>query len=208
MLGSVPARDREERRLRRARHPDVGSQRGGVTHDRDQADHRRGGRVRPQPGRSALGLRRGGAPRCSLTVVTTWHPPPLPMARRTGRCPRRATRSSRRRTPRALLERLTAELERRDPAVDVRTSIEEGHPAKVLIERSKEADLLVVGAPRPRGLRRNAAGLGQPAPRGPRGLPGGRRALTERASGRPTRLHPHQGLCRTPRCWTHCSYPR
>ncbi len=30
--------------------------------------------------------------------------------------------------------------------VDVRTSIAEGNPAKVLIERSKEADLLVVGA--------------------------------------------------------------
>ena len=30
--------------------------------------------------------------------------------------------------------------------MDIRTSIHEGHPAKVLIERSKEADLLVVGA--------------------------------------------------------------
>ena len=28
----------------------------------------------------------------------------------------------------------------------MRTSIEEGNPAKVLIERSKEADLLVVGS--------------------------------------------------------------
>jgi nucleotide-binding universal stress UspA family protein len=33
--------------------------------------------------------------------------------------------------------------------VDVRTSIEEGSPAKVLIERSQGADLLVVGS---RGL--------------------------------------------------------
>jgi nucleotide-binding universal stress UspA family protein len=45
-----------------------------------------------------------------------------------------------------MLERLTAELTPRTPAVDVRTSIAEGSPAKVLIERSKEADLLVVGA--------------------------------------------------------------
>ena len=44
------------------------------------------------------------------------------------------------------VERLTAELPSRTPAVDVRTSIAEGSPAKVLIERSKEADLLVVGA--------------------------------------------------------------
>lgn len=29
--------------------------------------------------------------------------------------------------------------------MDIRTSVEEGNPAKVLIERSKEADLLVVG---------------------------------------------------------------
>jgi nucleotide-binding universal stress UspA family protein len=45
-----------------------------------------------------------------------------------------------------LLERFTSELVPKDPAVDVRTSVEEGkNPAKVLIERSKEADLLVVG---------------------------------------------------------------
>ena len=30
--------------------------------------------------------------------------------------------------------------------MDVRTLVEEGNPAKVLIERSKEADLVVVGS--------------------------------------------------------------
>ena len=44
-----------------------------------------------------------------------------------------------------VLEGLVAALEAREPAVDVRTSIEEGSPAKVLIERSAESDLLVVG---------------------------------------------------------------
>src|SRR4051794_34629250 len=45
-----------------------------------------------------------------------------------------------------VLERFTSDLVPKDPAVDVRTSVEEGkNPAKVLIERSKEADLLVVG---------------------------------------------------------------
>ncbi len=46
-----------------------------------------------------------------------------------------------------LLERFTAELVPKDPVVDVRTSVEEGkNPAKVLIERSHEADLVVVGS--------------------------------------------------------------
>ena len=45
-----------------------------------------------------------------------------------------------------LLERFVADLDIREPAVDVRTSVEEGNPAQVLIERSKEADLIVLGS--------------------------------------------------------------
>jgi nucleotide-binding universal stress UspA family protein len=45
-----------------------------------------------------------------------------------------------------VLDGLVAELEKRTPEVDVRTAIEEGNPAKVLIERSKGADLMVVGS--------------------------------------------------------------
>jgi len=45
-----------------------------------------------------------------------------------------------------LLQQLIADLEEREPLVDVRTAIEEGNPAEVLIERSKEADLMVVGS--------------------------------------------------------------
>jgi nucleotide-binding universal stress UspA family protein len=49
-----------------------------------------------------------------------------------------------------LLERFTSALVPKDPAVDIRTAVEEGkNPAKALIERSKEADLVVVGS---RGL--------------------------------------------------------
>jgi nucleotide-binding universal stress UspA family protein len=47
---------------------------------------------------------------------------------------------------RDLLERLTAELEPREPTVDVRISISKGSPAKVLIDMSQGADLLVVGS--------------------------------------------------------------
>ncbi|MBA3528414.1 MAG: universal stress protein [Propionibacteriaceae bacterium] len=46
----------------------------------------------------------------------------------------------------ALLERFIADLDERTPAVDARTSFEQGNPAKVLTERSKQADLLVVGS--------------------------------------------------------------
>jgi len=82
----------------------------------------------------------------SLTVVTTWHAPPLGMTPRYGSQPPEGYENQPKRNALALLEQYTAELESRSPAVDVRTSLEEGHPAKVLIERSKEADLLVVGA--------------------------------------------------------------
>jgi nucleotide-binding universal stress UspA family protein len=46
----------------------------------------------------------------------------------------------------AVLEGLVAELEERTPAVDVTSAMEEGNPVEVLIERSKECDLLVVGS--------------------------------------------------------------
>ena len=82
----------------------------------------------------------------SLTVVATWQPPSLPMSPPYGSL----TDEDYPRQPQAaaleLLERLVADLEERKPAVDVRSSVEEGSPAKVLIERSNESDLLVVGS--------------------------------------------------------------
>ena len=77
----------------------------------------------------------------SLTVVTVWQPPTLPLS------PPPADYETQPRTDAlALLDRFVAELDTHEPAVDVRTSIEEGNPAKVLIERSKDGDLLVVGS--------------------------------------------------------------
>jgi nucleotide-binding universal stress UspA family protein len=83
----------------------------------------------------------------SLTVVSTWHPPALPMSPPYGSLPPDDYGDQPRMAALALLEQFTAELVPKTPAVDVRTSVEEGkNPAKVLIERSKEADLLVVGS--------------------------------------------------------------
>jgi nucleotide-binding universal stress UspA family protein len=82
----------------------------------------------------------------SLTAVMTWHAPVMPMSPPYGSLPPEGYDSQPRRDALALLERLTGELDARSPAVDVRSSMEEGNPAKVLIERSKEADLLVVGS--------------------------------------------------------------
>jgi nucleotide-binding universal stress UspA family protein len=83
----------------------------------------------------------------SLVVVTTWHPPALPMTPPYGSIPPEDYGDQPRREALELLERFTSELVPKDPAVDVRTSVEEGkNPAKVLIERSKEADLVVVGS--------------------------------------------------------------
>ena len=83
----------------------------------------------------------------SLTVVTTWQPPStLPMAPPYGSLPSEGYETQPKTDALALLDSFVAELEPRDPAVDVRTSIEEGAPAKVLIERSKGADLMVVGS--------------------------------------------------------------
>ena len=80
----------------------------------------------------------------TLTVLASWHAPTLPTSPGTGfeegyeTLPRRSAMS--------MLDELVAELDDRDPAVDIRTSIEEGNPAEVLIERSKGCDLLVVGS--------------------------------------------------------------
>lgn len=83
----------------------------------------------------------------SLVVVSTWHPPALPMTPPYGSVPPDDYGNQPRREALELLERFTSKLVPKDPAVDVRTSVEEGkNPAKVLIERSKEADLVVVGS--------------------------------------------------------------
>jgi nucleotide-binding universal stress UspA family protein len=82
----------------------------------------------------------------AITVVATWSPPALPMTPPYGSLPAADYADQPRAEALALLERFVGDLDERTPAVDVRTSIEEGHPAKVLIERSKEADLLVVGS--------------------------------------------------------------
>jgi nucleotide-binding universal stress UspA family protein len=80
----------------------------------------------------------------SLVVVTTWQPATLPLY---GSVPPENYGDQPRKEALELLERFTAELVPKDPAVDVRTSVEEGkNPAKVLIERSKDADLVVVGS--------------------------------------------------------------
>jgi nucleotide-binding universal stress UspA family protein len=83
----------------------------------------------------------------SLVVLTTWQPPTLPMSPPYGSIPPEEYGDQPRREALELLERFTAALVPKDPAVDIRTSVEEGkHPAKVLIERSREADLVVVGS--------------------------------------------------------------
>ena len=78
----------------------------------------------------------------SLVVVTAWHPPSLPMSP-----PPENYEDQPRREALELLERFTSELVPKDPVVDIHTSVEQGkNPAKVLIERSGEADLVVVGS--------------------------------------------------------------
>lgn len=82
----------------------------------------------------------------TLTAVSTWEPPTLPMSPPYGAMPDKDYQDQPKNAALEVLDRLVNELEDRDPAVDVHTSIEEGHAAEVLIERSKEADLLVVGS--------------------------------------------------------------
>ena len=82
----------------------------------------------------------------SITVVSTWHPPAMPMTPPYGSLPPEGYVSQPQRDALDLLERFVADLDARTPPVDVRTQVEQGNPAKVLIERSKEADLMVVGS--------------------------------------------------------------
>ena len=82
----------------------------------------------------------------SLTVISTWHPPALPMTPPYGSHPPEGYVSQPQSDALDLLQKLVADLEERNPRVDVRTVSEQGNPAEVLIERSKEADLMVVGS--------------------------------------------------------------
>ena len=82
----------------------------------------------------------------SITVVAVWQPPSMPMIPPYGSLPVEGYDTQPKNDALALLERYVADLEVRTPEVEVRTSVEEGNPAKVLIERSKEAELLVVGS--------------------------------------------------------------
>jgi nucleotide-binding universal stress UspA family protein len=82
----------------------------------------------------------------SLTAVMTWEPPSMPMSPPYGALGDADYLTQPRSEAFGLLDRLVAELDGRSAEVEVRTSVEEGHPAEVLIERSKEADLLVVGS--------------------------------------------------------------
>ncbi len=82
----------------------------------------------------------------SLTAVMTWHPPTLPQSPPYGALTEKDYESQPKLEALGVLDGLIAQLEKRDPEVDLRTSIEEGSPAKVLIERSKGADLMVVGS--------------------------------------------------------------
>jgi len=82
----------------------------------------------------------------SLTVLTTWHAPPLPMSPPYGSLTDKGYTDAPKASAQAVLEGLVAELEERTPAVDVTSAMEEGNPVEVLIERSKECDLLVVGS--------------------------------------------------------------
>jgi nucleotide-binding universal stress UspA family protein len=82
----------------------------------------------------------------ALIAVSTWHLPPLPMSPPYGQLPPEGYESQPERDARELLERLTEDLEPRTPEVDVRISISKGNPAKVLIDMSQSADLVVVGS--------------------------------------------------------------
>jgi nucleotide-binding universal stress UspA family protein len=47
---------------------------------------------------------------------------------------------------RSLLEEMVSKVQASHPNVDIRTTVIEGHPAPVLIEASRSAELLVVGS--------------------------------------------------------------
>jgi nucleotide-binding universal stress UspA family protein len=119
----------------------------------------------------------------ALVAVSTGHPPALPLSPPYGHLPPEGYETQPERDAREMLERLTDDLEPREPAVDVRISISKGNPAKVLIDMSQGADLIVVGSPGHRGLRRHAAWLGEQPRRGTRGLPSSRPALIPPPAG-------------------------
>ena len=82
----------------------------------------------------------------TISVVAAWHPPALPMTPPYGSVPPEGYVSQPKRDALDLLERFVAELDARTPPVDVRTGVEQGNPAEVLIGQSKDADLVVVGS--------------------------------------------------------------
>jgi nucleotide-binding universal stress UspA family protein len=82
----------------------------------------------------------------ALTVVMTWHRPTLPMSPPYGAMPDADYETQPKESALAQLDAFVADLVPRTPAVDIRTAIEEGNPVKILLERSKKADLLVVGS--------------------------------------------------------------
>jgi nucleotide-binding universal stress UspA family protein len=82
----------------------------------------------------------------SLVVLATWHPPALPMTPPYGALPPAGYEFIPQEEAFALLERFVRALDMRAPSIEVRMWVEEGNPAKVLIERSKHADLVVVGS--------------------------------------------------------------
>jgi len=82
----------------------------------------------------------------SLNVLTAWRAPVLPQQPPYGSVPPEGYASQPGNDALAMLEQLVADLETRTPAVELQTSVEQGNAAKVLIERSKGADLMVVGS--------------------------------------------------------------
>ena len=82
----------------------------------------------------------------AITALSCWHPPALPMTPPYGSVPPEGYVDQPKQNALDLLKQFVADLDVREPAVDVRTAVEEGNPAEVLIERSKETDLVVVGS--------------------------------------------------------------
>lgn len=82
----------------------------------------------------------------SLTVLMAWSSPVLPQQPPYGNLPPEGYETQPANDAMAMLEQAIGELDVREPAVDMQTSIEQGSPAKVLIDRSKGTDLIVVGS--------------------------------------------------------------
>jgi nucleotide-binding universal stress UspA family protein len=83
----------------------------------------------------------------SLTVVTTWHPPALPMTPPYGQSRSRGLRGPAPEGGARAARAVHLGARAQGPCGRHPTSVEEGkNPSKVLIERSKEADLVVVGS--------------------------------------------------------------